>query len=148
MKNHFHLMVRMKGEPELIDLFASMGKDLTGFQNLSGLVSHQYSRLFNAYAKSFNLKYDRIGGLFNRPVKRKQITSDAYFTQCIVYIHRNPVHHGFVDSLEDWDQSSYLGIVNDNDPIVPVAEVLSWFGGKDKFIESHKSPGRFKSVFD
>lgn len=81
MKNHFHLMVRIKDEECLME------QDLTGFENLSGLVSLQFSRLFNSYSKAFNKKYNRIGGLFNRPVKRKQIIDDHYFTQLIIYIH-------------------------------------------------------------
>ncbi|MBD0287331.1 MAG: hypothetical protein ICV79_18180, partial [Flavisolibacter sp.] len=42
MPNHFHLMIRIRKEEEIV-------ADLTGFGNLSGLVSQRFSSLFNAY---------------------------------------------------------------------------------------------------
>jgi putative transposase len=52
--------------------------------------SQYFSNLFNAYAKAFNRAYHRTGALFQRPFGRIEITSDAYFMQVVVYIHRNP----------------------------------------------------------
>jgi len=74
--------------------------DLAGLSNLPGLKNdlegwskppHQYfSNLFNAYTKAINKTYERTGSLFEKPVHRKLVTTDAYFTALIAYIHRNP----------------------------------------------------------
>ena len=88
MPNHFHLLIRIKEANEI---------DLTGFQNLSGLKPpHQYfSNLFNAYTKAINKRNKRHGSLFERPFKRKLIKDEDYLKQLVLYIHNNPVHHGF-----------------------------------------------------
>jgi putative transposase len=57
MKNHFHLLVRIKDEEYI--------KNLEGFRNLRGLKLHQpFSNLFNAYAKAYNKQYHRTGSRF------------------------------------------------------------------------------------
>jgi hypothetical protein len=50
MPNHFHFLVRIKGENDLTENFKDKirkdnHKDQTGFKNLSGLVSRQFSNL-------------------------------------------------------------------------------------------------------
>jgi REP element-mobilizing transposase RayT len=95
MRNHFHLLIRVKEEDDV--------RNLTGFENLSGLKSrnglkppHQhFSNLFNAYAKAFNKRFSRHGSLFERPFNRKRIDNERYLKHVILYIHNNPVHHGF-----------------------------------------------------
>ncbi len=148
MKNHFHLMVRIKDESRLLEFFDINDQDLTGFENLSGLISLQFSKLFNSYAKAFNNKYNRMGGLINRPVKRKPINNDHYYTELIVYIHNNPVHHGFVDDISHWLHSSYTGIMNSTDSMVNASEIMEWFGSKEAFLEAHGRSQPLKSVFD
>ncbi len=65
MPNHFHFMVRVKSEEVLKEFYkekhSKRNKDLTGFENLSGLVSQQFSNLFNGYTKAYNKMYDRKG---------------------------------------------------------------------------------------
>jgi REP element-mobilizing transposase RayT len=105
MPNHFHFLVKIKSNDELIDFFkmtlTSKSKNLQGLEDLEGLISQQYSNFFNAYSKAFNKQQDRRGSLFTVNLKRKRVNNDAYFTQLIHYIHYNPVHHGFVESLDD-----------------------------------------------
>ena len=88
MPNHFHVLVKIKTEEELL-----WGK------NLSGLLSKQFSNLFNSYAKAYNKMYERKGSLFNRPFKSKLVSDDNYLTTLIYYIHHNPIHHGFTKYL-------------------------------------------------
>lgn len=106
MPNHFHLMIRIRTGAEIANLKPNQ-PDLTGFRNLSGLVSQQFSNLFNAYTKAVNKTYERHGSLFQRPFKHKEVASDAYFTQLVLYIHHNAVKHGFVTDVRDWPHSSY-----------------------------------------
>ncbi len=95
MPSHFHLLVGKQSKEVLV----------REAKNLIGLVEQPFSNFFNSYAKSFNRKYHRKGSLFNRPFKRKKISSDDYLTKIVHYIHYNPVHHGFVKKVEDWPYS-------------------------------------------
>ena len=71
MPNHFHFLVKIKSERELLKALPKFqtleeleakakiqilntNPDLTGFQNLSGLLSKQFSNFFYAYSKAFN----------------------------------------------------------------------------------------------
>ena len=131
LKNHFHFLVRMK---EL--------SHLTGLGDLSGVgdvkePSQYFSNLFNAYARSINKAYDRTGSLFQRPFGRIPVTTDAYFTQLVIYIHQNPQRHGLVDDFRDWPYSSYQAIIGSKATKLEREEVLSWFGDKEALNVAH-----------
>jgi putative transposase len=143
MPNHIHFLIKIKEERVLMKHFESSVKeaqDLTGFQNLSGLLSKQFSHLFNSYAKSYNKLYERRGSLFNRPFKRKEIDNDAYLTRVIHYIHSNPVHHGFTTRMEEWPYSSYHAMLLSKSTALKREEVHSWFGGIKEFAFFHSHP--------
>jgi putative transposase len=131
MKNHFHLLVKMKDINEL---------DLPDFENLAGIAnpSKQFSNLFNAYAKAFNKMFNRTGSLFEKPFHRIAIDSDKYFRQLIVYIHTNPVHHGFTDDFKDYPWSSYGSIISVKPTKLSRNKVIGWFDDKANFMEIHK----------
>lgn len=46
--------------------------------------------------------YRRRGSLFVKNFNRKEIKDDNYLRACILYIHLNPVHHGFAESASEW----------------------------------------------
>ncbi len=96
MKNHIHLLVRIK--------------EITDDDSIKPYQS--FSNLFNAYAKAFNKRYNRTGSLFEHPFQRKLISDIEYFKHVVVYIHNNPVHHGFVKNAKDYHWSSYLTIIS------------------------------------
>ena len=133
MKNHFHLAFRVKRKEEL---------DQTNLKPL-----HQYfSNLFNAYSKAFNKKYNRYGSLFQRPFKRKLITNKKYLKELIIYIHNNPIGHGFCEHPIEYPWSSYNDYISDDEPLVNKNEVLKMFGTKDNFKLIHQtSLNRLKS---
>jgi REP element-mobilizing transposase RayT len=142
--NHFHLLVRIKEAEEVVG-----GEDLTGFGNLSGLegaekeeryslwVSKRFSNLFNAYAKALNKQQGRQGTLFERPFRRKRVSSEDYFRQLVVYIHSNPVRHGFTDNYKDYPWSSYGSLVSTKTTKLQRDEVLGWFDGQGNFVNTH-----------
>jgi REP element-mobilizing transposase RayT len=146
MPNHLHLLVRIKSEAELKAFFKNKLQDLTGLasedkQDLSGLerlTILQFSHLFNAYTKAYNkFNKKRRGSLFTRSFKRKEITSDSYFTSIIHYIHHNPVHHGFVKQITDWPWSSYHNFMLPN--LRPIQqEIINWFGNREQFMLFHQ----------
>ncbi len=141
MGNHFHFLVRIREEKEI-----DAKLNLTGFQNLSGLGAtkplHQYfSNLFNAYTKAFNKWYSRHGSLFERPFKRKRIDNESYLKQVVIYIHNNPVHHGFCNHAIEYPWSSYLTCISLKTTKIKRPDVLDWFGGKKRFETDHKEAG-------
>lgn len=111
--------------------------NLQGFQNLGGLISQQFSNLFNAYSKAYNKKYNRKGSLFIPNFNRKLIQSETYFTRLITYIHNNPVYHGFVKDVNDWPHSSWHAYVLDKSTKINKTEGLKWFGGREAFEALH-----------
>lgn len=135
MPNHFHFLIRTKSEEDVKE--QQQIQHLSGFENLTGVVSKQFSNLFNSYAKAYNKQHNRRGSLFMRPFKSKEITSENYLIAIVNYIHRNPVHHGFCEDYEDWPHSSYHAYLSDHPTKVRKEDVLGWFDGKDEFVNFH-----------
>ena len=137
MKNHFHLMVRIKTREEIVrELSAVIAAD-----RLIGLdPSKQFSNLFVAYAMAFNKQQNRKGALFERPFGRIEVTSLNYFKDLVVYIHRNPVKHGFVDHPKEWEWSSYNKYFSTIPSGLKKDAVLAWFDSTIAFKAYHKKP--------
>lgn len=132
LRNHFHLLVRIKDSTDLAD-----------FENLPGLnPTQQFSNLFNSYAKSINKAYGRTGSLFQKRFGRIPVTSDAYFVTLVRYIHFNPQKHGFVSDFRKYLYSSYQMMLSDQATRLKRDKVLEWFGEKPAFVEFHQDlPG-------
>ena len=135
MRNHFHLLVKIKSVPEL---------NLQGFENLEGLkgtnrnrVNQQFANLFNAYTKAINKRYHRTGSLFEHPFRRIKVESDAHLKYLVYYIHHNPIHHGFCEHYLEYPWSSYLTIVSPKTTRLSRDEVLDWFCDKSNFEKYH-----------
>ena len=138
MRNHFHFLVRIKDLQDLQDL-TGLGRT-PGSPDLSGLKkpSQHFSNFFNAYTRAFNKTYDRTGTLFQRPFGRIAVTSDAYLTWLVVYIHHNPQKHGFVDDFRTWPYSSYHAHLSDKPTRLQRDDVLAWFHGTEGLVMSHR----------
>jgi len=128
--------VRIKEEKEIEEYF-NVKKDLTGFQNLSGLISKQFSNLFNSYSKSVNKQQNRRGALFERPFKRRKIDNEKYLRNIIHYIHYNPVHHEFTKDLKEWKYSSYNSLITQKKTRLKRDEVIEWFDNLENFVFIH-----------
>ncbi len=126
-KNHFHLLVRI------------LPLNPQGFENLEGLektekrINQQFSNLFNAYTKAFNKRYDRTGSLFEHTFRRKRIDSKDYLKQVILYIHNNPVHHGFCSHPVEYPWSSYLTCISVKPTRLCREAVMGWFDNQANF---------------
>ncbi|HOG48629.1 MAG TPA: hypothetical protein PLJ35_11665 [Anaerolineae bacterium] len=129
LRNHFHLLIRIKSEQDLLDLASP--------PDPHHLPSRRFANLFNAYARAFNQACDRTGALFQRPFRRVQVTSDAYFAQLVVYIHRNAQKHGFVRVFREWPHSSYHTLLTDQPTRLKRETVLEWFGGPAALAAAH-----------
>ncbi|MFN3761364.1 MAG: transposase [Algoriphagus aquaeductus] len=105
MPNHFHFLVGVKEEFELRKTFPK-------FQTLEKLVSKQFSNFFSAYTQSFNKAYQRRGSLFMKNFKRSPILNEHQWQETFLYIHLNPVKHGFTEKPENWKWSSWHAYEN------------------------------------
>ncbi len=83
--------------------------------------------------------YNRRGSLFIPNFKRKEITSDEYLTAIIIYIHRNPLHHGFTKDIMSWPYSSYEAFLVNKPTRLKRQAVKNWFGTNKSYLESHDS---------
>lgn len=102
MPNHFHLLIGVR-------------PNLSGFENLTGLIRHPsknptikgFADFFNSYTKAINKRFERKGNLFVRAFKRTPILAEKQWQETFLYIHLNPVKHGFVKDIQDWKWSSW-----------------------------------------
>jgi REP element-mobilizing transposase RayT len=161
MKNHFHILVRIK-----CNIFYKYSNEDGRFEKwkfdeikwetqeniemtdvkmegtcklLVPKATRHFAHLFNAYAKYFNIKYERHGSLFERPFKRKEIEHINYFRRVVIYIHQNPVHHGFCDHVLDYGWSSYLTCISMKPTSLGRDEVIGWFDNVGNFKTNHNA---------
>jgi REP element-mobilizing transposase RayT len=105
LKNHFHLLLRIKDEKEISPRFKE--KPYLAFSNM-----------FNAYTKAINKKYARSGSLFQEHLNRRRIMDEKHLIQVLAYIHLNPVKHGFTEDFKTYSFSSFKAyITNKNSNI-------------------------------
>ncbi len=140
LPNHFHCLVRIKDEEKISAVFLNVKKKEPELESLPEFIMERFGNLFNSYAKSFNKIYSRKGGLFMDTMKRVEIADDPQFGSAIFYIHKNPVHHHYCNSIEDWKWSSYHSLLSKSNSLLLRKEVIEWFGSPEKFIEFHKQP--------
>lgn len=131
MPNHIHFLIRVNDEVLLREHPKFKG-------DFHKLVMQQLSNLLNAYAKAFNKKYERKGALWLDYTKRFKIKNDRYLTSVINYIHQNPIKHGFVRDMNDWEYSSYHSHLSTKQTLLTRKEVLEWFGGVDEYLKFHQ----------
>ena len=125
MKNHFHLLIRIKPPKELSNLSTSD-------------CSQAFSNLFNAYTKSINKQYNKHGSLFQKPFKRILVNSHEYYIHLINYIHRNPEKHQFTQDFRTYAYSSYTSISQQRKSIIDNPQVIKWFGSLNAFKQYHQ----------
>ena len=85
MGNHVHLLMKTEYE--------SLGQC--------------FKRIGASYVYWYNMKYYRVGHLFQDRYKSEAVETDHYLKAVIRYIHRNPIKAGLVKGLEDYHWSSY-----------------------------------------
>ena len=132
MPNHFHLLIRIKALTELdektkeriasfkpvkflkLNRFGErFGERFEENTAYSQFISNQFRLFFMSYSKALNKQTGRKGSLFREIFKRKEIDSLLYLQQAVVYIHRNPVHHGFEVDFANYRWSSYARITKE-----------------------------------
>jgi putative transposase len=111
MPNHYHLMMR-----QVID------NGITEFMRKIG----------SGYTNYFNLKYERVGPLFQGKYKLTYVSNDTHLLHLPHYIHLNPVGINF----PDWEES---GIKNPRDA-VKYLENYKWSSFPDYCGKRYSNP--------
>ena len=117
MPNHFHLLVRQRGD-----------EGLRRFMQ----------KLLTAYSMYFNEKYGRSGTLFEGPYKTALVDTDRYFKYVMTYIHLNPanlfssLHNaGKIENIEKYPYSSYGSYVS---------------GARNLLLTKHELPIEYRDI--
>lgn len=161
MPNHFHLLVSIKSEEEILKVLERQEKTLPKFKTLEELareqnperfefleklVSKQFSNFFSSYSQAFNKQQKRMGSLFMKNFKRKLVKDDEYLKNLVQYIHRNPVEAEICDYPNEWKHSSYKSIIQQGKSFLRNEEVLSWFENKENFEYVHRRDLEFQDL--
>lgn len=154
MPNHFHFLVRIKKDIcykysnadrsidavrfseikwQTTDLSASEGPDSVKIPK----PEKHFSHLFNSYTKYYNARHESVGAMFERPFKRKHISNIPLLKNTVLYIHNNPVHHGFCDHQLEYPWTSYLSCISFKPTKLKRDEVIGWFNEKGQFETNH-----------
>ena len=156
MKNHFHLLIKIKTineipymdqakTPEGLKDTSGSGKNLLGSYRPESVSkkkynpTNQFSHLFNAYTKAINKRFHRTGSLFEHPFRRIKIVSENHLKYLVYYIHHNPIHHGFCEDFLEYPWSSYLTILSPKKTKLKRTEVLEWYRNKNDYMSFHSS---------
>jgi REP element-mobilizing transposase RayT len=118
MPNHFHFALKIK--------------------ELCINPSRLFSNLFNAYSKAINKMYNREGSLFKDRFSRKKVEDENYLRNLIVYVHTNPVNHGFDKSFNQYEHSSYQSYFEKNSSFINFENIRNLFFDLDNFEYCHQ----------
>ncbi len=129
MPTHFHFIIKIEQKNEFGVLCPVNEENL-----------HQnFSNMYNAYAKAYNLWCKRHGSLFERGFKKIYVDTEDYFRNLLLYIHNNPVHINLSNKPDDYLWSSYHTFLGKNNLIQIESDfVIDSFGDFDNFVFMHR----------
>lgn len=114
MSNHVHLLLQVQEE---------------GLETI-------IKRIGGRYVYYYNVKYQRVGHLFQDRFKSEPVEDDAYFLTVLRYIHQNPVKAKLCAAPGDYPYSSYIEYLHKSST-VDTDMALNMLS-KDAFINYHK----------
>lgn len=98
MGNHVHILIK-EGKEDLGNVMRRIGA---------------------GYVYWYNIKYERVGHLFQDRFKSEAVEDNRYLLSVLKYIHQNPLKAGLVKDIREYKWSSYIeylyteGIINSN----------------------------------
>jgi len=115
MPNHFHLLIEQINDISISNLML---------------------KVCTSYARYFNLKYKRVGHVFQDKFKAVLIENNSQLMWTSAYIHMNVVKDGLIKHPSEYLWSSYNDYANKrNLPIVNKELLMEAFGNVKNFIE-------------
>ena len=92
MGNHIHLLVQERKEP----------------------IEQVMKRIATRFVYWYNIKYQRVGHLFQDRFKSEPVEDDGYFLTVLRYIHQNPTKAELCKKIEQYQFSSYNEFFSNN----------------------------------
>lgn len=137
MPNHFHFVIKVKSQEELLKFLNLKNKKLksVGLHSIQSIVSKQFSKFISSYTQAYNKVYQRHGPLFESPFKRKKLSSEQYLKNVIIYVHQNPLDIKM--DFKSYRFSSYLTVLSSLKTNLKRNEVIEYFQDLDNFVFSH-----------
>ena len=118
MGNHVHLLIKEGLEP----------------------LAQIFKRIGGRYVYWFNIKYQRVGHLFQDRFKSEPVETDEYLVTVIRYIHQNPVKAGLCTRAEDYPYSSWREYLSE--PWITDVPFTETIIPKEALIDFHKQLGQ------
>lgn len=138
LPNHFHIVVRAGVEARItVEFERKKGRRPENEGELSRFLMERVSNWLNSYAKAYNKYYNRMGSLF-MSTKRSVVKIESDFTNFIVYVHRNAVHHGLAQQIGTWEFDAYPIILSSEPTYLLRDELFEWFGSREVFVKVHE----------
>ena len=113
MPNHIHILIREGNEP----------------------LEQVFRRIGASFIYWYNMKYERIGHLFQDRYKSEPVEDSAYLLTVVRYIHQNPVKAGICKKTADYRYSSYSEYLNGG--ALLTRDMLLKQISIDQFVEYH-----------
>lgn len=95
MGNHIHLLIQENKE----------------------LIDQIIKRIGSRFVYWYNIKYQRVGHLFQDRFKSEPVEDDAYFACVVRYIHQNPIKAGLCNGITNYEFSSFNAFFDSSDLI-------------------------------
>lgn len=92
MGNHIHLLIQEQKEP----------------------LEQIMKRIATRFVYWYNIKYRRVGHLFQDRYKSEPVNDDSYFLAVVRYIHQNPIKASLCKKLSGYKYSSYKSFFDDS----------------------------------
>ena len=112
MPNHIHLLIHTQTEP--IDLIVK--------------------RIGSRFVWWYNMKYERVGHLFQDRFKSEPVEDDAYFLTVLRYIMQNPMKAGLETAPGTWPWSSYAHYNGQKDFLTDTAFADGFFPNREALL--------------
>ena len=144
MPNHFHFVIKVKSEKELLIFENEKTREnkKDGLHSIQNVVSKQLSRFISSYTQSYNKVHKRHGALFESPFKRKKIENIEYLKNVIIYVNQNPTDINL--NFRSYKFSSYITVLSLLSTNVKRKDVIELFYDLENFIYCHEKLIDFK----
>ncbi len=108
LPDHIHLILNPNNIEEYSKIISSIKHS---FSHAVGQVCPTYN---NSQELKIGYKNKREKGVFQRRFFEHTITTQEELNNHIDYIHYNPVKHGYINNVRDWEFSSFHKFVKNN----------------------------------
>ncbi|KAF2340779.1 hypothetical protein DMB71_13145 [Flavobacterium tistrianum] len=144
MPNHFHFVIKIKSQKDLLDFFEEKNNKpiKKGLHSIESLARKQLSKFISSYTQAYNKVFYRHGPLFESPFKRKKIDSEKYLRNLIIYVHQNPID--IKKDFKTYKFSSYVTVLSSLKTNLKRSEVIKYFDDLENFVFCHNNIIDFK----